>query len=112
MKITLEDREYELKANGSFMKKYQDTFKENLMISLFKGMQEKDIYECSKVTYCAIGEETPFEEWLDSFDTPMFILPVMDKIYEYLVRSFTPTVDPKQTEQENLKKKTETEITV
>ena len=107
MKITLENREYEIKANGGFMRKYQETFKENLMHSLYKGMQEKDIYECAKVTYCAIGVDEPFEEWLDSFETPMFILPQMDKIYEYLVRSFTPTVEPKESK-ENIKKKTET----
>ena len=106
MKIILEDREYELKANGNFMKKYQDTFKGNLMQSLYKGMQEKDILECAKVTYCAIGEEKSFDEWLDSFETPMFILPQMDNIYEYLVRSFTPTVQPKDNGQEKVKKKT------
>lgn len=87
------------------MKKYQDTFKENLMRSLYKGMQERDIFECAKVTYCAIGIETPFEEWLDSFETPMFILPVMDKVYDYLVRSFEPTVTPKKSEQEEVKKR-------
>lgn len=106
MKVVLEDREYDLKANGSFMKKYQDTFGGNLMMSLYKGMQEKDILECAKITYCAIKEETPFEQWLDSFETPMFILPMMDRVYEFVVRSFKPTVEP-VANNESVKKKTE-----
>lgn len=107
MKIQLEDKEYELKATGGFLKKYQDTFKGNLMQSLYKGMQEKDIYECAKVTYCAINETKSFEEWLESFETPMFILPQMDRIYAYLVRGFQPTVEPKEDAKEDVKKKTE-----
>lgn len=94
MKVKLENREYELNANGSFMKKYQETFNENMIMALYKCSQEKDVYTCSKLTYCAINEEMPFDEWLDSFETPLFILTEMENILEYLIRSVEPTVKP------------------
>ena len=106
MKIKLENREYELNANGRFMLKYQDTFKENMMIALYKGMSEKDSLACAKLTYCAIGEEMPFDEWLDSFETPTFIIPEMERIFSYLIRDVEPTVKP--TEKEDSSKKKET----
>lgn len=111
MKIRLENREYELKANGSFMKKYQETFNENMIMALYKCTQEKDIYTCSKLIYCAIGEEMSFEEWLDSFETPLFVVTEMDKVIEYFIRSVEPTVkaekDPDAPEEEVKKKMTE-----
>ena len=106
MKIKLENREYELKANGSFMRKYQETFGENMIIALYKSAQEKDIYTCSKLTYCAIDESMPFDEWIDSFETPLFLMAEMDNIFKYLIRSIEPNVKPKETE-ESVKKKTE-----
>ena len=92
MIVELENRKYTVKANGSFMKKYQETFNENMMIALYKCSQEKDVYTCAKLTYCAINEEMPFDEWIDSFETPLFMLASMDKILEYLIRSVEPTV--------------------
>lgn len=109
MKVKLENREYELKANGRFMKKYQETFNENMIVALYKCTQEKDILTCSKLAYCAIDEEMPFDEWLDSFETPLFILTKMDEIIAYLTRSVDPTVkaeqDPDAKEDGNVKKK-------
>ena len=64
MKVKLENREYDLKANGAFMKKYQEQFNENMIQALYKAIQEKDIFTCSKLTYCAIEEEMSFEEWI------------------------------------------------
>lgn len=109
MKVKLENREYELRANGRFMKKYQETFNENMIVALYKCTQEKDVFTCAKLTYCAIDEEMPFDEWLDSFETPLFLLPEMDDIVKFLVRSTDPTVkaekDEEQKEQNESKKK-------
>ena len=107
MKVKLEKREYELNANGAFMKKYQDTFNENMIIALYKCTQEKDVYTCAKLTYCAIDEDLSFDEWLESFETPLFIMEEMDKIIEYLIRSVEPTVQPTEdnTKEDNSKKK-------
>jgi len=106
MIVKLENREYELKANGSFMKKYQETFNENMMMALYKGMREKDMYECAKLTYCAITEtDQSFDEWLDSFETPTFILTEMEEIFKYLIRECTPTVEPAEKEGKTSSKK-------
>lgn len=109
MKIKLENREYDLRANGRFMKKYQETFNENMIVALYKCTQEKDVYTCAKLTYCAIEEDMPFDEWLDDFETPLFLLPEMDNIIQFLVRSTDPTVkaesDPEHEEKNDGKKK-------
>lgn len=108
MRIKLEDREYTLKANGAFMKKYQDLFGENIIIALYKCTQEQDIYTASKLTYCAINEDMSFEEWLDSFETPLFLITEMNKIIEYLARHVEPTVKLKGSDEvgSEVKKKT------
>lgn len=95
MKVKLENREYELKANGSFLLKYQKTFNRNALLDLYKSASEKDALSCEMLTYCAINEEMPFEEWLDSFESPLFILPVMDEVMEYFIRNVTPSVESK-----------------
>lgn len=105
MKVKLENREFELKANGSFMKKYQETFHENMMTQLYNGLREKDVFACAKLTYCAIDTNMTFEEWLDSFETPMFIVSEMENIFTYLIRECTPSVDAKKQEGEDSKKK-------
>lgn len=105
MKVKLENREYELKANGRFMLKYQETFQENMIVALYKCMNEKDALTCSKLTYCAIETDMSFEEWLDSFETPLFIIQEMDNIIEFLVRETTPSVQP-ESDGESSKKKT------
>ncbi len=106
MKIKLENREYELKANGAFMKKYQETFNENMVVALFKATQQQDIYTVSKLTYCAINEEMPFDEWLESFDDPLFLITEMADIIEYLVRHSNATVKTEDDESEVKKKMT------
>ena len=93
MKVKLENREYELKANGRFLLKYRDTFGQNAVADLYKCLAEKDVVLCEMLTYCAINETMSFEEWLDSFETPLFVLPVMEDVIEYLVRSVNPTVE-------------------
>lgn len=106
MRVRLENREYEINANGAFMKKYQETFNESMIIALYKCTQEKDVLTCAKLTYCAIDEDLSFDEWIDSFETPLFILTEMDKIIEFLVRSVEPSVQPIDTgEQDNSEKK-------
>ena len=108
MKVKLEEREFELKANGSFLKKYQETFGESMKLALYKGMRERDMLACAKLTYCAIASiDMSFDEWLDSFETPTFILGEMENIFKYLIRECTPTVEPEKTEGEaDPKKKT------
>lgn len=95
MKVKLENREYELKANGRFLLKYKELFNENAVADLYKCVNEHDVVLVQMLTYCAIDEQMSFDEWLDSFETPLFILPCMEEIIEYLVRSVNPTVEPK-----------------
>lgn len=106
MKIKLENREYEFVANGKFLLKYQETFNENLVIALYKVAMEKDPLTCAKIFYCGIKEDKPFEEWIDSFETPLFILEQMDNIYEYVTRSLEPTVKAKENGDSDEKKTT------
>lgn len=94
MKIKLENREYDFNANGRLLLKYQENFNENLVIGLYKVAMEKDPLTCAKILYSGIEEDKPFEEWIDSFETPLFILEQMDTIYEYVTRSLEPTVKP------------------
>lgn len=111
MIVKLENREYELKANGSFMKKYQDKFKESFILALYKCTQEKDVYACARLIYCASNIEETFEEWIDSFKSPLFVLPVLDEVTEFFVKSSEPTVKPinngKEEAVDDSKKKTE-----
>lgn len=104
MKVKLENREYDFVANGKFLLKYQELFKENLVVALYKVAMEKDPLTCAKIFYSGIQEEMPFEEWLDSFETPLFILNEMDRIYEYVTRSLEPTVKANGTEKSDEKK--------
>lgn len=92
MKVKLENREYEFVANGKFLLRYQELFKENLVIALYKVAMEKDPLTCAKILYCGINESKSFEDWIDTFETPLFILEKMDEIYEYVTRSIQPTV--------------------
>lgn len=106
MKVKLENREYEFVANGRFLLKYQEMFKENLVVALYKVAMEKDPLTCAKMVYCGINEEKSFEEWVESFETPLFILNEMDRVYEYIARSIQPTVEGKSTGEESDEKKT------
>ena len=109
MIVKLENREFELKANGAFMKKYQETFDDNMMMALYKGMRERDALACAKLAFCAIDSDgLSFDEWLNSFETPTFILGEMENIFKYLIRECTPTVEADKTEAETeTKKKTQ-----
>lgn len=92
MKITIEGREFKLSANGRFLKKYCDLFNENLTMVMYNAIQQRDPYAIAKLMYCAIDEEMSFEDWLNSFESPLFIIPHMDKVIEYLVADTTPKV--------------------
>lgn len=100
MIVKLENREFDLNANGAFMKKYQELFKEDVIQALYKSMQEKNILTCAQLTYCAIKTDLTFDEWLDSFETPLFILQEMDNIHTFLIRSVEPTVKPNKENEE------------
>ena len=106
MKVKLENREYEFVANGRFLMRYQELFKENLVVALYKVAMEKDVLTCAKMVYCGIEEEKSFEDWVGSFETPLFVLNEMDKVYEYITRSIQPTVDTKATGEADEKKTT------
>lgn len=103
MKVKLEDREYELKANGRFLLKYQELFDRNAVLDIYKGASEKDIVACQRLVYCAIDEKLPFDEWLDTFETPFFLLPVMEDVLAFLVRSINPTVKSNSTDEKKTK---------
>lgn len=96
MKLTIEGREFTLSANGRFLKKYCDLFDENLTITLFNATQKRDPLSVAKLMYCAINEDKSFDEWLESFNSPLFILPYMDKVIEYLLVDTTPKVEAKE----------------
>lgn len=99
MKIKLEDKEYELKVNGYYMKKYQETFNSNIIIDTYKAGQQKDLVKLAQLTYCAIDDKEnslpSFDEWLSGFNDPFFILSQYDTIINFLMQGQTPTVDYK-----------------
>lgn len=98
MKIKIESQEFEIKANGYFMKKYYDLFHANMMADLLRASVQKDPLATAQLTYCAIVEEKrTFEEWLNSFETPTFITEVSAKVLDYLIRDTKATVEPKET---------------
>lgn len=107
MKIKLENKEYTLKANGAFMKKYQDCFHTSMMLDITIATQRADFLRVAQLAYCAIeGMEETFEEWLEGFETPCFLRPEeAKKILDYLSRECEPTVKPKKTTEENESKK-------
>ena len=107
MKVKLENREYELKANGRFLLKYQEKFNGNAILDLYKCAAQKDVVAFMRLVYCGIDEEMSFEDWCDSFETPFFILPIMDEALEYFVRSVNPTVESKGSSSSNEKKTTD-----
>lgn len=106
MKLTIEGRELNLSANGRFLQKYCKVFEENLTITLYNALNKSDPYALAKILYCAIeGEERSFDEWLESFKSPLFIIPYMEKIQRFIVAETTPTVESKG--DDDSKKKTE-----
>ena len=100
MKIVLENREFEIRANGYFMKKYQEAFeKSNFAIDLFRAIRTSNMLLIAQLTYCAIQNcSLSFDEWLNSFETPCFINSERDRILEYLTRDTKPTVEPEKQE--------------
>lgn len=110
MKIALEGKTFELNANGYFMKKYQQTFKTNMMQDLALAAQGGDYLRLAQLTFCAIQNmDCTFDEWLNSFETPCFLRPDnASAILEYLARDTEPTVVPekaKETSDGSKKKK-------
>jgi len=107
MKVILEGREFELKANGYFMKKYHQEFKSNMMTDLALAAQKADSMKLAQLTYCAIQDcDMSFDEWLNSFETPCFIRPeVANKVLTYLARDTEPTVAPVESGSKSSKKK-------
>ncbi len=103
MKLTIEGREFNLSANGRFLQKYCKVFEENLTITLYNALNKSDPYALAKLMYCAIDEEKSFDEWLESFNSPLFIIPYMEKIRIFFAAETKPTVESKD---DNSKKKT------
>lgn len=95
MKIVLEGREYELKANGAFVLNYKKFFNGNAITELYNASQNRDLLAVAKLTYCAISPqlEESFEDWLNSFETPLFLASASQDILAYLFRDGTPTVE-------------------
>lgn len=106
MKITIENKEYNLKANGKYMKKYHDLFKGNLIIDTYKAFEQNDLYIVAQLMYCAIEDiEINFEDWLDQFENPYFILPYKVDLQDFLLSGITPTVKYNGAEDDSKKKK-------
>lgn len=100
MKLTIEGRELNLSTNGRFIKKYCEEFKNsNIVTDLYNSINNRDLYSVSKLMYCALDENSrgdlTFDAWLESFKSPLFILPVMDRVIEFLIKDTTPTVESK-----------------
>lgn len=106
MKLTIEGREFELSANGRFMQKFCKVFDESITPTLYNAFEKRDLYSIAKLMYCAIDEEKSFDEWLDSFASPLFLLPYIDKIINFLVADTQPTVEAKGDSSSKKKKKT------
>lgn len=104
MKITIEGREFNLSANGRFIQKYCKIFDESITLTLWNAFEKKDLYAVAKLMYCAIDEEKSFDEWLDSFNSPLFLLKHVDTIINFLVEETQPTVEAKGSD--SSKKKT------
>lgn len=107
MKLTIEGRDFELKANGYLMKKYQEKFKETLVMAIYKVTTEKDMLACAKIIYCAADVEESFDEWLTSFKSPLFTLDYMTDVINFIVDGTEPTVKPMKTndDKKDVKKK-------
>lgn len=97
MKIVLENREFDFVANGNFLRKFQNEFKEegNFVIALYKSISERDLLTTAKLVYCGIDVEESFDEWIDSFETPLFLMAEQERVNEYLARTTKPTVEAK-----------------
>ena len=97
LKLTIEGRELKLSTNGLFIKKYCEEFDDNLVVTLSRAIGNKDLFSIAKLMYSALDEESrgdlTFEAWLESFKSPLFILPVMDRVIEFLIKDTTPTVE-------------------
>lgn len=108
MKLTIEGREFKLSANGRFLKKFCTEFNENLTVVLYNAIQNRDLLAVAKLMYCALDEESvgelKFDEWLESFKSPLFIIPVMDKVIDFLIQDTTPTVTAKDSDNSKKKK--------
>lgn len=105
MKLTIENKEYNLEANGYYMKKYHDLFKGNLIIDTYKAFEQKDLYVVAQLLYCAITDiEIDFDDWLKQFKNPYFILPYMVELQDFLLSGITPTVKYKGAEKDTKKK--------
>ncbi len=105
MKLILENREFEFKANGRFMKTYQEKFGENIIMALYKMSAERDPLAAAQIVYCGITTDLTFDQWLDTFESPIFILDVVDTVMEYITNASAPTVESKG-EESGVKKKT------
>ena len=105
MKLTIEGREFELSANGRFIQKYCKVFDESITPTLYNAFEKNDLYSVAKLMYCAIDEEKSFDEWLDSFNSPLFLLKDMHKVINFLVSETQPTVEAKGDKNSSKKKK-------
>lgn len=105
LELELEGKKYTLKANGYFMKKYNDIFKRNVIVDAYLALEKKDMLCLAQLTYCAIENIEPtFNEWLTSFENPFFLLNSFDDILNFLMQGMSPTVSYKGTTVEDSKK--------
>lgn len=104
-KFKLNGKEYELSCDGRFLRDYQRLFKSNLISDLYMATQKCDLLITAQLFYVAAKIETPFDEWLSSFENPLFILPLHAELATFFLKATTPTVELKGDEKD-VKKKT------
>lgn len=96
MEIKLENKTYEIKANGYFLKRYQDIFKTSCVADVLRCIKTRDYLVVAQLIYASLDIKESFEEWLNSFENPFFIAPVFDSVLDFFINGLDPTVKPKQ----------------
>lgn len=106
MKIVLESKEFELQANGLFLKRYGELFKGNALADFGNAVQQREPLSIARLTFAAITP-TPaisFDEWLASFKNPFFIVEKADDILLFFMEQMTPTVEKEESGKQSEKK--------
>lgn len=103
-KFALNGEEYELYCDGLFLKDYQSTFKSNLITDIYEATAKSNLLKMAQLFYVAARIKKPFDEWLSSFENPLFILPLQADLTLFFLTATKPTVEIKS-DQKNLKKK-------
>lgn len=103
MEIKLEDKTYDIKANGYFLKKYQDIFKTSCVADVLRSIKTRDYLVVAQLIYASIDTKESFEDWLKGFKSPFFVAPVYNVVMDFFINGIEPTVEPKQKKRQKAK---------